>query len=75
VLLDNAAIYPQWRQIVVKHAVSSVQVRDARIVDAMRARGITHLVTFNQADFKRYTDIMVMTPQEVINTYPPPATP
>ena len=75
VLLDNAGIYPQWRQIVVKHAVSGVQVHDARIVAAMRAHGITHLVTFNQADFKRYTDIMVMTPQEVINTYPPPATP
>jgi predicted nucleic acid-binding protein len=75
VLFDNALIYPQWRQLVVKHAVSGVQVHDARIVAAMKAHGITHLVTFNHADFKRYTGITVMTPQEVISAYPPQLTP
>lgn len=75
VLLDNALIYPEWRQLVVNHAVSGVQVHDARIVAAMKAHHITNLVTFNSADFKRYTGITVMTPQDVINAYPPQATP
>lgn len=75
VLLDNAAIYPEWRQLVVKHAVSGVQVHDARIVAAMKAHSITHLLTFNHADFKRYPGITVMTPQDVINAYPPQSIP
>lgn len=75
VLLDNAAIYPEWRQLVVKHAVSGVQVHDARIVAAMKAHNIPHLVTFNYADFKRYTGITVMAPQDVLSAYPPQSTP
>jgi predicted nucleic acid-binding protein len=75
VLLDNALIYLEWRQIVVKHAVSGVQVHDARIVAAMKAHRITHLVTFNHADFKRYQGINVMTPQDVLSAYPPQSTP
>jgi predicted nucleic acid-binding protein len=73
--LDNAAIYSEWRQLVVNHAVSAVQVHDARIVAAMKAHGITHLVTFNHVDFNRYTGITVMSPQDVISAYPPQSTP
>jgi len=72
VLLDNASIYPEWRQLVVKHAVSGVQVHDARIAAAMMTHGITHLMTFNDQDFKRYQNITAMTPAEVIKAYPPP---
>jgi len=73
VLPDKASIYPEWRQLVVTHAVSGVQVHDARIVAAMKAHQITHLVTFNDKDFKRYTGITVLTPNEVIQAYPSPA--
>src|SRR5262249_10237478 len=69
VILDNNLIYPEWRQLVVKHSVSGVQVHDARIVAAMKAHQIENLVTFNFADFKRYTEITVMTPQDVIVAY------
>jgi predicted nucleic acid-binding protein len=75
ILLDTALIYSEWRQLVVKHAVSGVQVHDARIVAAMKAHSITHLVTFNHKDFKRYTEIIVMTPQDVINAYLPQSIP
>ena len=70
VLLDNASIYAEWRQLVVKHAVSGVQVHDARIAAAIRTHGVTHLMTFNDKDFKRYQNITAMTPAEVIKAYP-----
>lgn len=69
VLPDNARIYPEWRRLVVKHAISGVQVHDARIVAAMTAHGITHLVTFNVKDFRRYQNIAIMTPDEVTQSY------
>lgn len=68
VALDNASIYPEWRKLVVQHAVSGVQVHDARIVAAMKTHGLTHLVTFNNRDFIRYAGITVLTPQEVVSS-------
>ncbi len=71
VLPDTANIYTEWRRVVVKHAVSGVQVHDARIAAAMLAHGVTHLLTFNAQDFKHYTSITAMTPAEVTKSYPP----
>lgn len=66
VVADIPAIYPFWRSLVVLHAVSGVQVHDARIAAAMIAHGITHLLTFNGTDFKRYPGITVLEPKDVI---------
>lgn len=69
-ILDEPQIYQEWRKLVVKHSVSGVQVHDARLVAAMKTHGMSHILTFNDADFRRYQpDITVMTPAEVIKTY------
>jgi predicted nucleic acid-binding protein len=53
--LDDApAIYQEWRRLVVVYGVSGVKVYDARLVAFMRANQITHILTFNTADFTRY---------------------
>jgi predicted nucleic acid-binding protein len=62
VLPDNEMIHWEWRRLVVSYGVSGVQVDDARLVAVMRVHGITHLLTFNQADFVRYRDITVVHP-------------
>src|SRR6266516_1154603 len=54
VLGDSPAAYPIWRSLIVTHSVSGVQVHDARLVAFMQAHGITHILTFNGADFARY---------------------
>ena len=69
VLPDIPSIYPEWRRIVRAHAVSGSPVHDARIVAAMLAHGIAHLVTFNRRDFVRYSGITVLTPAEVIQAH------
>lgn len=70
VVPDNAAIYSEWRQLVVRYSVSGVQVHDARIAAAMKAHGITHLITFNPKDFTRYQSITLMTPADIVKAYP-----
>ena len=69
VILDIPTIYGEWRQLVANHNVAGVQVHDARIAAAMKAHGLTHLVTFNTKDFRRYTGINAVTPAEVIASY------
>ena len=62
-LPDNLATYLEWRGLVVAHTVSGAAVHDARLVASMQAYSVTHLVTFNVGDFRRYQDISVVTPQ------------
>src|ERR1700722_7765228 len=64
-LSDNEAVYQEWRRIVVRHSVSGVQVHDARLVAAMRTHGVKHILTLNDADFRRYPDITVTNPSNL----------
>lgn len=64
-LPDTAEVYKNWRELVVKHSVSGVQVHDAKIAAAMKAHNIENLLTFNAKDFKRYSDIKAVKPKDV----------
>ena len=64
-LPDTLEVYRNWRELVVKHSVSGIQVHDAKIVAAMKAHNIQNLLTFNAKDFKRYTDIKAVEPKDV----------
>jgi predicted nucleic acid-binding protein len=56
------AIYHEWRRLVVAHSVLGVQVHDARLAAAMKVHRVTHLLTLNAPDFKRYPHITVVHP-------------
>ncbi len=64
-LPDTGAVYPEWRKLVVQHEVKGVQVHDARLVAGMKVHGIDRVLTYNPADFKRYSGITVVHPAEV----------
>jgi len=64
-LPDTADILPEWEQLVVKHQVLGKQAHDARLVAAMNVHSVTHLLTFNTDDFKRYDEITVVNPQNI----------
>lgn len=53
-LPDHAAVYAEWRRLVLTYGVSGVRVHDARLTAVMLVNGITHILTFNTADFTRY---------------------
>ena len=62
---DREATHREWRRIVVAKKVSGVQVHDARLVAAMHVHRIENLLTLNAQDFRRYEDIVVISPQNV----------
>jgi len=64
-LPDTADILPKWEQLIVKHQVLGKQAHDARLVAAMEVHNLTHLLTFNDRDFKRFTEITVVNPQNI----------
>ncbi len=64
-LPDTKETYENWRELVVKHSVSGIQVHDAKIAAAMKAHNIENLLTFNAKDFKRYADIKAVEPKDV----------
>jgi len=70
--LDTQPIYREWFRLVEVYRVSGVNAHDARIVAAMKVHGLTHLVTFNVADFKRYDgpEITVLTPAQLLRSLP-----
>ncbi|MEH2183996.1 type II toxin-antitoxin system VapC family toxin [Nostoc sp.] len=64
--LDIPAIFDEWESLIVKYQVMGKKVHDARLVAAMITHQITHLLTFNIDDFKRFSAIVVVEPRSVI---------
>jgi predicted nucleic acid-binding protein len=53
-LADTPGVYEEWRSLVTKYSVTGVIAHDVRLVAAMKVHKIEHLLTFNDADFKRF---------------------
>ena len=64
-LADSVTVHQEWRNLLVAHGVSGVQVHDARLAAAMRVHGIKRILTFNDRDFARYTGIEAIHPRSV----------
>ncbi|AUT02833.1 PIN domain nuclease [Nostoc sp. CENA543] len=62
---DTPEIYTTWEQLVIKYQVRGKQVHDTRLVAAMIVHQISHLLTFNTDDFKRFTEITAIAPQHL----------
>lgn len=61
-LPDDPRKFAEWRRLVEAYSVIGVQVHDTNLVAAMCASGITHLLTFNPAHFRRFIEIEVVEP-------------
>jgi predicted nucleic acid-binding protein len=59
-LPDDPGVYSEWRQLVIAFGVSGAQVYDARLVATMRVHGLTHILTWNTADFSRYAPLGIV---------------
>lgn len=68
-MADTPAIYGEWKRLVAQYAVMGKNAHDARIVAAMKTHDISHLLTFNIDDFKRFQDkITVVKPSDVLRS-------
>jgi predicted nucleic acid-binding protein len=59
-LRDERAIYSPWLDLVRSYSVQGKNSHDARLVAAMLRHNITHLLTFNVGDFRRFREITVI---------------
>jgi predicted nucleic acid-binding protein len=62
---DERGIFAIWRDLVRQYDIKGKNAHDARFVAAMKRHGLTHLLTFNLADFQRYEGIDLIDPQAV----------
>jgi predicted nucleic acid-binding protein len=70
-LPDHPNLYPEWETLVVASACHGRVSYDARIVAAMRTHGITTILSFNGADFVRFSGIAVIDPRSFSSAAPP----
>jgi predicted nucleic acid-binding protein len=64
-LPDSAAMYGEWKRLVVAHGVLGINVHDTRLVAAMNVHGVRRILTFNTADFNRY-QVEILHPAAVV---------
>jgi predicted nucleic acid-binding protein len=53
--------------LVAAHKVVGKKTHDARLVAAMNVHGVSHILTFNTGDFKRFVGIQTIHPDAKIS--------
>ncbi len=61
-LRDERSVFDRWEQLVVQHQVAGKAAHDARLAAAMQRHALSHVLTFNPSDFKRYPAIQILEP-------------
>ena len=64
-LPDGEHVHAEWRRLVVRYAVAGTKVYDARLVAAMLVHDVSSVLTLNDRDFARYSEIAVVHPRTV----------
>jgi predicted nucleic acid-binding protein len=65
-LEDTSQIFTNWLDLVTNRKVKGKRAHDARIIAAMLAHGITHILTLNPSDFAISSSITIVRPQDLI---------
>ncbi len=65
VLEESPQIFPNWLNLVTTNRVMGKRTHDIRIIAAMLANKITHLLTFNPSDFTGVSSITITHPQDL----------
>jgi predicted nucleic acid-binding protein len=53
-------------KIVLTHSIKGASIFDSLLVAMMQSRGISNICTYNTKDFEKYKDIIVKTPEEIL---------
>ena len=57
ILTESGTAFDHLLDLVEKYEVKGKAIHDAQVVATMLAHGLTRLVTYNQSDFQRYSEI------------------
>jgi len=66
-LPETPAIYVEWKRLVADRKVQGIKVFDARLVAVANTNGVRRILTFNAADFRRYTNISTIDPSAFLS--------
>jgi predicted nucleic acid-binding protein len=64
-LPDTNRVYEYWRLLILQNSIRGLQVHDDKLAAAMLAHGVPNILTFNTADFARYTGIEAVHPSDI----------
>jgi predicted nucleic acid-binding protein len=67
-LTEQPHIFSIWRGLLEKALPSGPRVHDARLVATMLANGVTHILTFDTADFAGFPGIIPLHPKDAHGT-------
>jgi predicted nucleic acid-binding protein len=65
-LEDDRKVYFEWRRLTRLHRVRGVQVHDAKLAASMIVHGVRQILTFNTADFARFTEVEAVHPASLL---------
>lgn len=65
-LPDTQDVYSEWERLVITYSVSGSKVHDTRLVAFMLVHQLSHILTFNVKDFRRFNhEIIPVSPKEI----------
>jgi len=64
-LRDERGVIDRWKDLVSRYDVKGKNTHDARIAAAMLRHGVTHILTFDSAGFRRFSEISVVAPDDL----------
>ena len=66
-LPETGQVYPTCEGLVVKYAIRGKRAHDVRLVALMIEHGVPTLLSFNDADFRQFTEIVTLSPFDVLS--------
>ena len=65
-LPETAQVYPTWEGLIAKHDITGKRAHDVRLVALMIQHRVGKLPTFNDADFRPFTEIEALNPFDIL---------
>jgi predicted nucleic acid-binding protein len=66
-LPENDKIFGTWRDLVRSCQIAGKKVHDARLAAQLAVHNISHLLTFNDHDFRQFPGLTIVTPQSALH--------
>ena len=66
-LPETHEVYSIWRKLVVRHSVLGLRAYDARLVAAAIVHNVGAILTFNDADFRRFHGVHILHPSTLVS--------
>jgi predicted nucleic acid-binding protein len=69
-LTEPPDIADRWMALADRYSVEGKSCHDARLVALMLAHNVDRILTINGVDFARFREVRVLSPDQVLATYP-----